>query len=63
VKQDLSNLEMSDLLDLLALYTSKYTQQLTDGVFDIEFTSYRELILQLQSEIETRRIRKVDILG
>jgi hypothetical protein len=63
VKQDLSNLEMSDLLDLLALYTSRFTQQMSDGVFDIEFASYRELILQLQSEIETRRITKVEILG
>jgi hypothetical protein len=63
VKQDFSNLEMSDLLDLLALYTSRFTQQMSDGVFDIEFASYRELILQLQSEIEARRIRKVEILG
>ena len=63
MKQDLSNLEMSDLLDLLALYTSRFTQQMSEGVFDIEFASYRELILQLQSEIEARRIRKVEILG
>jgi hypothetical protein len=63
VKQDLSNLEMSDLLDLLVLYTSRYTQQLTDGVFDIEFASYRELVLQLQSEIEARRMRKADIFN
>ena len=63
MKQDLSNLETSDLLDLLALYTTKYTEQLADGVFDIEFASYRELILQLQTEIEARRTRKVEILG
>jgi hypothetical protein len=54
---------MSDLLDLLSLYYSRYTQQMTEGVFDIEFASYRELILQLQSEIEVRQTRKADILG
>jgi hypothetical protein len=54
---------MSDLLDLLALYYSRCTQQMTDGAIDIEFASYRELILQLQSEIEARQNRKTEIIG
>jgi hypothetical protein len=61
VKQDFSNLETSDLLDLLAVYTSKYTQQLGDSAIDIEFASCREIILQLQTEIEARRIRKAEV--
>lgn len=53
--RDFDNLDLTALIDLLALYTSKYTQFLNEGGLNEDFKNYGELILQLQSEIEFRR--------
>ena len=53
--QDFQDMELSALLDMLSLYTAKYTKMLSDGAPKDESNTCREIIQQLQSEIESRR--------
>ncbi|HMJ45690.1 MAG TPA: hypothetical protein VK498_00075 [Ferruginibacter sp.] len=52
--EDLQKLETAALLDMLALYTEKYTQFLSDGSIHEEHKDYPLIIKRLQSEIEAR---------
>ena len=45
MERDFDNLELSALIDLLALYTTKYTQFLNGGGLNEDFKIYGELIL------------------
>jgi len=52
---DLKDLELSALYDLLADYTSKYTLMLRWGGVNDGFDECRDVILQLQNEIDSRK--------
>jgi hypothetical protein len=52
---DLKDLELSTLYDLLADYTSKYTLMLRWGGVADGFDESRDVILQLQNEIDSRK--------
>jgi len=52
--QDLTELELSALYDLLATYTTEYTQILRWGSLD-ELKQCGDYILELQNEIDTRK--------
>ena len=53
--QGLQNLELSALLDMLAIHTEAYMKLLTGGASEEEFNSCKTTITLLQSEIETRK--------
>jgi hypothetical protein len=63
MQRDYVNLELPALFELLALYTSKYTHNLKIGSLDDDFKKYEGLILQLQNEIESRRIANEEVFG
>jgi hypothetical protein len=58
MQSDFSNLNLSALFDLLASYTQKYTLMLRDWGPAPEFKECEELILKLQTEIESRKLTK-----
>jgi hypothetical protein len=53
--QEFQNMELPALLDMLSLYTARYTKMLSDGAPKDEANACRDIIQQLQSEIEARR--------
>ena len=61
VMHDIKYIELSDLFDLLAMETSHYMKMLSDGATQREFDDCRERIIDIQSEIEWRKMR--DNLG
>jgi|GEM_PF-3277585 len=50
-----NDLGMSDLLDLLSKYTTKYSQMLTDGCDPKDFEKYKTDIESIQNEISNRK--------
>jgi hypothetical protein len=48
-------LELNVIYDLLASHTAAYTQMLTSGASYEDFRLCKEIILQLQAEIDARR--------
>jgi hypothetical protein len=52
---DLKDLELSALYDLLADYTSKYTLMMRWGGMTDGFDECRDIILQIQNEIDFRK--------
>ncbi len=52
--EEFRNLELTALLDML-LYTARYTKMLSDGAPKDEANACRELIQQLQKEIEGKK--------
>jgi hypothetical protein len=52
---DLKDLELSALYDLLADYTSKYTLMMRWGGISDGFDECKDVILQLQCEIDSRK--------
>jgi hypothetical protein len=55
---DIKYIEISDLFDLLAMETSLYMRMLSDGATQKEFDDCRERIIDIQSEIEWRRMKE-----
>ncbi len=53
--QDLKELELSALYDLLASYTTKYTQIMRWGLSSANLKECEESILQVQAEIDSRK--------
>jgi hypothetical protein len=53
--QNLHDLDMSDLIDLLAQQTVDYTRMLSGGASDVEFATCALNIRNLQREILSRR--------
>ena len=49
------SMSMTNLIDLLAAYTIKYTQLLAEKNFGEEYDSVKETIKQLQAIIEMRK--------
>jgi hypothetical protein len=56
---DLKDLELSAIYDLLSDYISKYTLVMRRGGVSDGFDECKEIILQLQNEIDSRK-SKVD---
>jgi hypothetical protein len=52
---DLSHIKLSDLLDMLSEYTDRYMKMLSDGYTREEFDSCREMIIDIQTEIQSRQ--------
>jgi hypothetical protein len=57
VMPEIKYIELSDLFDLLAMETSHYMKMLSDGATQKEFDDCRERIIDIQSEIEWRKMR------
>ena len=56
--QDLNRLEQSEIYDLLAAHTLKYTKMLLTGmVSKEEFSHTKEMIEKIQLEIEFRNLK------
>jgi hypothetical protein len=55
---DLTQIETSELYDLLAQLTNQYMKMLSDGGTKHEFDQCREMIISLQAEIMTRKQQK-----
>jgi len=55
--QDIKQLELSALYELLAEYTSRFTHMLANGASETEFTACKETIVDLQLEIESRKLK------
>ena len=56
---DYNSLELSDLYDQLAAHTVKYTKMLAIGATNqVEFVHTKELIDEIQLEIEKRNLRE-----
>jgi hypothetical protein len=53
--ENLSSLEISTLVDLLAAKTQKYTQMQSEGGDPLEFETCKLAIAALQKEIEIRK--------
>ena len=54
---DLSHIELSDLLDMLSRYTDRYMKMLSEGATKEEFEQCRETIIDIQTEIQARHNR------
>lgn len=52
---NLHTLDNSQLIDLLAKYTSDYTRMLSEGKFDEDYERCKIAIKALQAEIELRK--------
>lgn len=52
---ELGSKENSELIDLLAKYTSDYTRMMSEGTSDEEYEKCKITIEALQAEIETRK--------
>jgi hypothetical protein len=59
--QDFKNTELPDLFDLLALQTNRYMKMLSDGATKNEFNLCRETIIDIQTEIQSRKIQKNNV--
>jgi hypothetical protein len=53
--ENLQTLEMSELLDMLAEHTTRYTQMMSDGTTKEEYESCKTLISAIQEEILRRK--------
>ena len=53
--QEFQNLDLSALLDMLAMHTEVYMKLITGGASEEEYNSCKTTITILQSEIETRK--------
>jgi hypothetical protein len=63
MKQDFGDIELSGLVDLLALCTSKYTYILREGNLDDDLQKYEGLILLLQNAIKESSKRSMEAIG
>ena len=53
--QELHALDNSQLMDLLAKYTSDYTKMLADGIFTDEYEKCKLTIKAIHTEIDSRK--------
>jgi hypothetical protein len=53
--ENLQTLEMSELLDMLAEHTIRYSQMMSDGTTNEEYENCRTLISAIQEEILRRK--------
>ena len=53
--QELHALDNSQLMDLLAKYTSDYTKMLADGSFTDEYEKCKLTIKAIQTEVDSRK--------
>jgi len=53
--QELNALDNSQLMDLLAKYTSDYTKMLADGSFNDEYEKCKLAIKAIHTEIDSRK--------
>lgn len=56
--KELNYVELPDLYDLLAQQTNRYMKMLSDGATRLEFNQCREIIIDIQAEIQSRKNQK-----
>ena len=56
--QDYKTFELSDLFDILSQNTAHYMKMLSGGATKDSFDSCRETIIDIQLEIQSRKIQK-----
>ena len=54
---DLSHIKIDDLFDMLTVQTNRYMKMLSDGATRVEFNKCREMIIDIQTEIQERHNR------
>ena len=59
--QSLKKLDLSVLIDMLALQTDKYLKMQSDGTTEVEFAKCALTIKALQAEIDSRKKTSSDI--
>ena len=59
--QDFTNTELPELFDLLAQQTNRYMKMLSDGATKKDFNLCRETIIDIQTEIQSRKIQKNNV--
>jgi hypothetical protein len=55
INYNFQSMSLTNLIDLLAAYTTKYTQLLAEKNFGDEYNKVKETIKQLQAIIELRK--------
>ncbi len=58
--QDYKDHELSELFDVLAQKTAHYMKMLSGGATKDAFDSCRESIIEIQLEIQSRRLKKAN---
>ena len=58
MQNEFQGLQITALIDLLTIYTEKYSHMMKAGGSTEKFKKYEELILELQTEIKTRKIQE-----
>ena len=61
--QDLHTLDNSELIDLLAKFTSDYTRMITDNNMGDDYEKCKMAIKALQTEIDSRKNNAINISG
>ena len=54
---DLSHIKIDDLFDMLTVQTNRYMKMFSDGATRVEFNKCREMIIDIQTEIQERHNR------
>jgi len=57
MQDDLSHIKLDDLFDMLTVQTNRYMKMLSDGATRVEFNKCREMIIDIQTEIQERHDR------
>jgi len=55
--EDLTHLSLTELFDMLSVQTDRYMKMLSDGATRDEFNHCREIIIDIQTEIQERQNR------
>ena len=58
MQNEFGDLQLSALVDLLVIYTKKYTHMMKVGSPQNKLNVYEELILQLHTEIQNRKTKE-----
>ena len=58
--EDLSHIKLADLFDMLSEQTNRYMKMLSEGASRTEFNECREMIIDIQTEIQERQNRGED---
>jgi hypothetical protein len=58
MKNEFGDLQLPALIELLAIYTRKYTHMMKVGGLENKLKVFEELVLQLHNEIQTRKTQE-----
>lgn len=55
--EDLTHISLTELFDMLSIQTNRYMKMLSEGATREEFNHCREIIIDIQTEIQERHNR------